>query len=87
MRHVSWNDFGEGTIIEPTVEWQYGYLEKLQAFTGVTYNKSVFELILKYYQKRKEHKGDTVAQDKLDEAFKAFNELDATTAEEILLQL
>jgi len=84
---VTWNDFGEGTIIEPTVEWQYGYLEKLQAFTGVTYNKSVFELILKYYQKRKEHKGDTVAQDKLDEAFKAFNELDATTAEEILLQL
>ena len=29
---VTWNDFGEGTIIEPTTEFGYHYLEALQNY-------------------------------------------------------
>ena len=29
---VTWNDYGEGTIIEPTIEFGYRYLEALQNY-------------------------------------------------------
>ena len=84
---VTWNDFGEGTMIEPTVEFQYKYLEQLQAFTGVPYNKGVFETIHTYYLKRKQYEGDAAAQLTLDQVFDALNQLDVTIAEDLLLQL
>ncbi|MNE46043.1 hypothetical protein D3C80_1403630 [compost metagenome] len=35
LQLITWNDFGEGTMFEPTVEFQYSYIEKIKAFAGV----------------------------------------------------
>ncbi len=48
----TWNDYGEGTTIEPTQEYGYCYLVQLQQFTGVKYDQSVLELIYQWYQAR-----------------------------------
>lgn len=45
----TWNDFGEGTNIEPTMEYGNRYLLKLQQFTGVSYNESALKTIQKWY--------------------------------------
>ena len=41
----TWNDYGEGTTIEPTLEYGYKYLLMLQKFTGVSYQQADLELI------------------------------------------
>jgi hypothetical protein len=32
---MSWNEFGEGAFIEPTVKWQFKYLESIQRVLGL----------------------------------------------------
>jgi hypothetical protein len=87
LQLVTWNDFGEGTMLEPTVEFQYQFLESLQEYTGVTYKKSDLETIYTYYLKRKEHQGDAASQAILDDVFDALNSLEVTHAQELLQQL
>lgn len=48
----TWNDYGEGTTIEPTVEYGYRYLVQLQQFCGVTFDQSHLELIKQWYDAR-----------------------------------
>lgn len=80
----TFNDFGEGTIFEPTQEFQFQYLEKVQDFTGVTYEKAALETIYTYYLKRKEHKGVVDKQIVLNEVFDALVQLDLATANSLL---
>lgn len=87
LQLVTWNDFGEGTMIEPTVEFQYQFVEQIQQYTGVTYTVHELEMIYTYYLKRKEHKNNADAQQLLNQVFDALNQLEISTAEEILLQL
>ena len=35
MQLITWNDYGEGTMIEPTTQFQYGFLTTLQQQLGV----------------------------------------------------
>ncbi|MBC7000738.1 glycoside hydrolase family 71/99-like protein [Cytophaga sp. FL35] len=51
---ATWNDFGEGTVIEPTKEFGFTYLEMLQDYTGVPYDTSDLQLALDLYHLRKE---------------------------------
>lgn len=69
LQLVTWNDFGEGTMIEPTLEFEYTFLEKIQEFAGVNYSKTEFEYITKLYQLRKSKAGNSEAQQELDKAF------------------
>lgn len=72
---VTWNDFGEGTIIEPTVEFGYTYLEKIQTFRKVYIDSSFsfqpadLELPLKIFNLRKTYKDSTTVNTLLDQAF------------------
>lgn len=84
---VTWNDFGEGTMMEPTQEFGFSYLEKIQAFTGVSYTKKELELIYEFYQKRVSLRDNTAAQLQLDEAFMLLNELNPAQAETIIKNL
>ena len=84
---VTWNDYGEGTMIEPTVEFQYQFVETLQSYTGVTYTKRELETIYTYYIKRKEYKGNAEVQLTLNHVFDALNQLDVPTAQELLNNL
>jgi hypothetical protein len=45
----TWNDYGEGTMLEPTFEFGYKYLLNLQSFTGVPYSQEHLELATEYY--------------------------------------
>jgi glycoprotein endo-alpha-1,2-mannosidase len=84
LQLVTWNDFGEGTVIEPTVEDQFLCLEIIQEFTGVTYGKAELELIHNYYLKKQLHKGNAEAMEVLLKVFQHLNLLEVDQAEELL---
>lgn len=87
LQLVTWNDYGEGTMIEPTVEYQYQFVDMIQEYTGVSYRQSELETIATYYKKRKEYKGNPEAQKTLDSIFTALTQLDVTKANELLHNL
>ncbi len=72
---VTWNDYGEGTNIEPTLEYGYQYLEKIQE-TKKTFIDSTFDsrkenllLPIRIYQLRKKYPVDTEINAVLNRAF------------------
>jgi len=69
LQLITWNDFGEGTMIEPTEEFGYSYLTRLQSFAGTTYQQSDLESIAKQYALRKSKAADASAKQALDQAF------------------
>lgn len=81
---VTWNDFGEGTVIEPTLEDEFLCLEIIQQFTGVSYDRDELELIHTYYLKKKQYKADTQKLEKLKEAFQALTNLQVEQARTII---
>jgi len=87
LQLVTWNDFGEGTVLEPTQEFGFSSLETIQAFTGVRYTKADLETIHRYYLKRKELKGNVPAQQSLDVIFQHLVRLDMPAARNALDRL
>lgn len=84
---ATWNDFGEGTQIEPTVEDGYKYLEIVQEFARVKYDRSVLESIHRLYTLRVENAGNSTATAKLNEAYRAFAAARPEKAAELMEQL
>jgi hypothetical protein len=83
IEHVqiaTWNDYGEGTMIEPTRELMYGCLTLLQQKLGVPFGQAELELVARLYEKRKA--GSDAA--KLDQASSALNQLQPAQAQTIL---
>lgn len=66
---VTWNDYGEGTMIEPTKEFGYGFLTTLQSKLGVSYSQTDLELVLKLYELRKKFPNAAENQKKMDQVF------------------
>jgi hypothetical protein len=83
----TWNDWGEGTIIEPSLEFEYQRLEILQEWFGVEYRKEDLELAVKLYQKRKEHKGKQYENQVLDQVFYYLVSLQIDEARKLLEEL
>ncbi|BBO35825.1 endo-alpha-mannosidase [Lacipirellula parvula] len=81
---ATWNDFGEGTMFEPTVETGYDYLLKLQDFTGVEYGEAELELVFQLYRARKAYAGDAAKQTLLDNAAALLNDLQISDARSII---
>lgn len=87
LQLVTWNDFGEGTMIEPTVEYKFKFLEIVQKFTGVPYGVAELELVFFYYLQRKASRAAGTAKDaRLDAAFKALATLEVEKAKALLEQ-
>ncbi len=84
---VTWNDFGEGTVIEPTLEYEFSNLKMIQEFTGVSYGTQELELIHAYYLKKKELKGNAEATATLEKIFKCLAELEVEEAGQLMEQL
>ncbi|WP_348822537.1 glycoside hydrolase family 71/99-like protein [Flavobacterium aestuarii] len=87
LQLITWNDFGEGTMIEPTKEFGYSYVEKIKAFAGVKNTSSSFSEISKLYNLRKEKKGNTDAQQKLDKVFGYFVPMQPDKAKQLLSEI
>lgn len=66
---ATWNDYGEGTMIEPTREFGYSLLTYLQERLGVNYRQPELELVHDLYKQRKQYKGNAAQQDRLTQAF------------------
>ncbi len=80
MQLATWNDYGEGTMFEPTRENGYSYLVQIQRYTGVAYTECDLMQVNKYYNLRKKNISDITIQLKLDQVFKYFAALQITNA-------
>ncbi len=67
LQIATWNDFGEGTMIEPTIEDGFDRLLDLQAFTGVPFGAAALETIHELFLHRKSFAGNETIQAQLDE--------------------
>lgn len=84
LQLVTWNDFGEGTMIEPSIEFGYSFLTTIQDFTGVEYDETVLDLIFHLYNLRKEYAGNDAIQGQLNEVFNLLIQLKIDDASLIL---
>ena len=89
---VTWNDYGEGTIIEPTIEFGYRYLEALQNYrkkhAGKTfpYSPEDLRLPIALYQLRQQAAADGRAVTHLDSAAAFLFASENEAARRILLR-
>ncbi len=83
----TWNDWAEGTTIEPSFEYGYSRLEIVQNFLGVTYTKADLELTVQLYQKRKKYKGKTYENQVLNQVFYYLVSLRVEEARQLLATL
>jgi hypothetical protein len=86
---ITWNDYGEGTNIEPTVEYGYRYLEMVQqarqaANAGFAYRKDDLRLPLELYQARLKHAAEAGITKKLTEAAQKILDGDIKGAREMI---
>ena len=71
LQLITWNDFGEGTMIEPTEEFEFAFLEEIQTYTGVSYTLAELQLVYEWYTKKTDPDlaEDEDAQKKLEQAY------------------
>jgi hypothetical protein len=86
---VTWNDYGEGTTIEPTIEYGYQYLEIIQTTrreldSSFTVTAENLHLPLRLFQARRAYLGDAEVNAQLDQVFAALIAGDFATAQVIL---
>jgi hypothetical protein len=85
LQIATWNDFGEGTMIEPTEEFQFDFLKRIQQFSGIVgFDGSAFDIVYRLYKARKQYSGDSASQAKLDECFADLTQLKVADAKSIL---
>lgn len=84
IQFATWNDYGEGTMIEPTAEFGYGFLTTMQQKLGVSYGQHELELIYRLYQYRKQYKGNSGVQQQLNQVFGYFAAQQVSNAEGLL---
>ncbi|MBP1223174.1 glycoside hydrolase family 71/99-like protein [Flavobacterium sp. 1355] len=87
LQLITWNDFGEGTMFEPTVEFGYTYIEKVKAFAGVKSSENIFPDISKLYDLRVQKSGNPDIQKKLDQAFNYFVSMQPAKAKQVLNEI
>jgi hypothetical protein len=75
-------------MIEPTKEFQYGFLTTLQQKLGVSLlTQSDLEMVAKFYQLRNDKSGDTDAQKKLNQVFYYIVSLQIQKANDLLSKI
>jgi hypothetical protein len=87
LQLATFNDYGEGTMFEPTVETGFNYLVQLQQFTGVPYSQSELELVYRLYRDRKQFAGNAASQAILNQASADLAALNVAGARSLLDQL
>ncbi|MDR0871883.1 MAG: hypothetical protein LBN27_00245 [Prevotellaceae bacterium] len=93
LQLITWNDYGEGTMIEPTEELGFSLLGKVQVYTGVSYNTEILQSIKTFYDLRvtaskisdRAEQKDVTA--KLNDAFGYFRSLQTDKAIQIVNDL
>jgi hypothetical protein len=86
LQLATFNDYGEGTMFEPTVEDGFKSLNQIQQFTGVSYGTPELQLIYELYLARKKYAGKPTIQAMLDNVSNDLNALDVNGARSLLSQ-
>ncbi|GAA3510244.1 hypothetical protein GCM10022393_24340 [Aquimarina addita] len=81
---ITWNDFGEGTMIEPTQEFGFTYLKTLQQYTQVPYTTNDLRIALNLYKMRKKYKQNPEVQQLLDQSYQYIKQLNLKRVHKIL---
>ena len=84
---TTWNDFGEGTIVEPTQEFGYSYLTQIQKLAGVDFKEDDLKIAEKFYLLRKKYKTDAVKLAKLEQVFYYICGLQIDKAKELITKI
>jgi hypothetical protein len=84
LQLATFNDFGEGTMFEPTIETGFEYLKTIQEFTGVPYGEAELQLVYRLYLARKKYAGNASIAAHLDEVSDLLAELDIANAFSLL---
>jgi len=84
LQLITWNDYGEGTMIEPTLDFNFSFLQTIQQYTGVSYTVTQLQLIYTWYTLRKKYVGNTVIEQQLVQAYNDLVALDVTDATAII---
>jgi hypothetical protein len=82
LQIATWNDYGEGTMIEPTDQFQYQSLTTLQTEVGTAYTDAELKIVKMLFDQRRATNGSQAA--KLNMASQALANLDVKTACSIL---
>jgi hypothetical protein len=69
LQLITWNDYGEGTMIEPTLDYNFSFLQTIQQYTGVNYTITELQLIYKWYTLRAKYKGNSTVEAQLTQAY------------------
>ncbi len=81
---ATWNDYGEGTMIEPTVQNGFSSLQQIQKFTGVPYGLSQLQLVYQLYEAREKFLGNSTEEAVLNQTSSNINNLDFPDAQKSL---
>ena len=85
---TTWNDYGEGTMIEPTKEFEYQYLETIQKLfrkdENFTFSSNDLRLPINLYQLRKHYKDNEEISLQLNQASKLLFDSKTNEAGKIL---
>lgn len=81
---ITWNDFGEGTMIEPTTQNGFLFLEILQEYTGVSFTTEDLAVVVRLYNARKKHQNNTEVMGLLDNSYDYMKSLDISRVDGIL---
>jgi len=81
---ITWNDYGEGTMIEPTLDYNFTSLQTIQQYTGVSYTVTELQLIYKWFTLRKKYVGNAAIEAQLTQAYAYLAALNLTQAHAIL---
>jgi hypothetical protein len=84
LQLITWNDYGEGTMIEPTLDFNFTFLQTIQQYTGVSYTVTELQLIYKWYTLRKKYAGNAAVELKLTQAYNDLTALDVASATTII---
>lgn len=83
----TFNDFGEGTMFEPTLETGFEYLKKIQQYTGVPYDEDELQLVYQLYVARKKYAGNQDVQTALGQVADLLAELEIDQGRDLLNQI
>jgi hypothetical protein len=84
---ATWNDYGEGTMIEPTQEFGYSFLTSLQTTLGVEFDEDDLKLVARLHTLRKTNKDSIQKQEKLDQVFYYLVALELDKAEVLMNEI
>jgi hypothetical protein len=86
LQLATFNDYGEGTQFEPTVEDGFRSLNQIQQYTGVPYGTAELQTIYQLYLARKKYTGHSSIESMLDQVSTDLNMLNVSAAQSLLSQ-